>query len=236
MSFPSALYGHPDLSGLIVHNSDFGLLVLDRDEKVVVWNRWLAVHSGIGEEEAHGRKLTSLWPTLTNTRVAHAITEALCHGRAGFISHAFNPMPFPLRALAGDDLTDATLSWICSGAGAAGPPLQHLLRRGEVQDSVPLGLVLALLVPPTDSPGAPGQPHDAGERHTRELGMARLAHRWQGTPPTPEALRSLGSSSTQVVSDLMLDRTTRDQARHLLHRADALLSEIDLDPTAIFWG
>jgi signal transduction histidine kinase len=106
MSFPSTLYGHPDLSGLIVHNSDFGLLVLDREEKVVVWNRWLAVHSGIGEEEAHGRKLTSLWPTLTNTRVAHAITEALCHGRAGFISHAFNLMPFPLRALAGDGFGD----------------------------------------------------------------------------------------------------------------------------------
>ena len=28
------------------------------------------------------------------------------HGRAGFISHAFNPMPFPLRALAGDGFGD----------------------------------------------------------------------------------------------------------------------------------
>ncbi|WP_420733852.1 BREX-2 system phosphatase PglZ [Brevibacterium luteolum] len=139
-----------------------------------------------------------------------------------------------LRALAGDELTDATLSWICSGAGAAGPPLQHLLRRGEVHDAVPLGLVLALLVPPTDDPGAPGQPHGAGERHTRELGLARLAHRWQGTPPTPEALRSLGSSATQVVSDLVRDRTTRDQARQLLHRADALLSEIDATDLSVY--
>ena len=47
--------GPPDLSGLIVHNSDFGLLVLDRDERVVVWNRWLAVHSGIEETAALGR-------------------------------------------------------------------------------------------------------------------------------------------------------------------------------------
>jgi signal transduction histidine kinase len=106
MSSPAAPCCSPDLSGLIVHNSDFGLLVLDRDEKVVVWNRWLAVHSGIDEAAAQGRALTALWPGLANTRVAHAVAEALYHGRAGFISHAFNPMPFPLRALAGDGFGD----------------------------------------------------------------------------------------------------------------------------------
>jgi signal transduction histidine kinase len=94
--------GPPGLSDLIVHNSDFGLLVLDRDEKVVVWNRWLAVHSGIEERAAIDRPLTELWPALAKTRVRLAIKEALQHGRAGFISHAFNPMPFPLRLLAGD--------------------------------------------------------------------------------------------------------------------------------------
>ena len=106
MSSPAAPSGIPDLSGLIVQSSDFGLLVLDRDENVVVWNRWLAVHSGIDETAAQGQALTALWPALTNTRVAHAIAEALHHGRAGFISHAFNPMPFPLRALAGDGFGD----------------------------------------------------------------------------------------------------------------------------------
>jgi signal transduction histidine kinase len=106
MSSPATPSGLPDLSGLIVHSSDFGLLVLDRNEKVVVWNRWLAVHSGIDESAAQGQALTALWPGLANTRVAHAIAEALHHGRAGFISHAFNPMPFPLRALAGDGFGD----------------------------------------------------------------------------------------------------------------------------------
>ena len=106
MPSPAAPCCPPDLSSLIVHNSDFGLLVLDRDEKVVVWNRWLAVHSGIDETVAQGQALTALWPALANTRVAHAVAEALHHGRAGFISHAFNPMPFPLRALAGDGFGD----------------------------------------------------------------------------------------------------------------------------------
>jgi signal transduction histidine kinase len=107
MSTPPNSSISPGLSDLIVHNSDFGLLVLDRDERVVVWNRWLAVHSGIEETAALGQSLTALWPTLANTRVAQAINEALRHGRAGFISHAFNPMPFPLRSLAGDGFGDA---------------------------------------------------------------------------------------------------------------------------------
>src|SRR5687768_12926813 len=106
MSTPSDPSDPPHLSDLIVHNSDFGLLVLDRDERVVVWNRWLAVHSGIEETAALGQPLTAIWPTLADTRVRRAVEEALHHGRAGFISHAFNPMPFPLRALAGDGFGD----------------------------------------------------------------------------------------------------------------------------------
>ncbi|UEM01574.1 PAS domain-containing protein [Skermanella rosea] len=96
----------PGLSDQIVHNSDIGLLVIDRDERVVVWNRWLAVHSGIPEVMALGAPLTGLWPTIANSRAHQAIREALEHGRAGFISHAFNPMPFPLHGLAGDRFGD----------------------------------------------------------------------------------------------------------------------------------
>src|SRR3954470_15944992 len=106
MSTTSNPSSPPCLSDLIVHNSDFGLLVLDRDERVVVWNRWLAVHSGIEETAALGQPLTALWPTLANTRVRHAIDEALLHGRAGFICHASRPMPCPLRPLTGDGFGD----------------------------------------------------------------------------------------------------------------------------------
>src|SRR5689334_4882453 len=103
ISAPSHLL---DLSERIIQNSDFGLLVIDRDERVVVWNRWVAVHSGISEADAMGRDLVELWPGIEGTRAHRAIREALQHGRAGFISHAFNPMPFPLRMLTGDGFGD----------------------------------------------------------------------------------------------------------------------------------
>ena len=50
-----------------------------------------------------------------------------------------------LRALAGDALAGTVLDWAAERAGAAGPPLRHLLRAGEARDAVPLGLVAGLL-------------------------------------------------------------------------------------------
>ncbi|GAA4873503.1 BREX-2 system phosphatase PglZ [Serinicoccus chungangensis] len=139
------------------------------------------------------------------------------------------------RAAAGDRVTDATLAWICSAAGVAEAPLRQLLKQGEIRDAVPLGVVLSLLVPSAPDGGAGGTTGDDDAvvtQHARDLGLARLAHRWHGSPPSTAALRSLGEAATQVVSDLVHDRSTRDVARQLLNRADALLAEIDADALA----
>ncbi len=84
------------LRDLIVRHSACGLLVVDSGERVVIWNRWLATHSRIAEETAMGQPVTALWPGIAGTRVHQAMREALHHGRAGLISHAFNQAPFPL--------------------------------------------------------------------------------------------------------------------------------------------
>lgn len=134
-----------------------------------------------------------------------------------------------LAALAGEETKDATLSWICANAGTAGAPLRQLLRRGEIADAVPLGIVLALLVPqarPDGSRAPAGDDHGA-TRRAQELGLARLAHRWHGTPPSVDALGSFGVAATQVVADLLADRGTRELALRLLNRADTLLAETD---------
>ncbi len=123
-----------------------------------------------------------------------------------------------LRVLAGDELTDATLRWICASAGTVGPPLHHLLRRGEIRDAVPLGVVLGLLT---------GDDESTERQRVSEPALARLAHRWAGLSPEPRSLRALGVTATQVVSDLLRDRDRDrpDAARLLLARADSLLEE-----------
>lgn len=134
-----------------------------------------------------------------------------------------------LRALAGDELTDATLLWICAGAGAAGIPLRHLLRRGEIRDALPLGVVLGLLAGPEES--AP--PGDEQRLRAGELSLAKLAHRWDGPVPEPASLQALGSAATQVLTDLLRSRRRRDGVRPFLAKADQLLDEIGATELAV---
>jgi len=134
-----------------------------------------------------------------------------------------------LRSLAGDGLTDATLAWVCQSAGAAGEPLRHLLRRGEIKDALPLGLVVGLLVGDAPSAGS----SSSQDLHARELALARLAHRWQGQPPSRVSLQALGVAASQVMRDLLRDRAQRDRALKLLTRADALLAEAGASELAI---
>jgi len=129
-----------------------------------------------------------------------------------------------LRSLAGDELTDATLAWVCRSAGTAGEPLHHLLRRGEIKDALPLGLVLGLLT--GDDVSTPA------DRQARDLALARLAHRWQGQPPSRTGLQALGAAATQVMRDLLRDRTQRDSAHRLLAKADALLVDAGVSELA----
>lgn len=130
-----------------------------------------------------------------------------------------------LRTLGGDEITDATLGWICARAGAAAPLLTELVRRGEVRSAVPLGLVVGLLadVDATADAGPDGR-----------LGLARLAHRWGGAIPDNDTLVALGQSAGQVVSTMLRDRADRPAARSILTAADDLLVDADATHLAAY--
>lgn len=117
-----------------------------------------------------------------------------------------------LRARAGDDLTDAALAWICARAGTAGEPLNALLQRAEINEALPVGLVLSLVV---NAQGA-----------TYAQVLNRMAHRWNGAAPELSSLQALGDAATQVIRDLLRDRATVQEAKWLLSRSDALLDEV----------
>lgn len=117
-----------------------------------------------------------------------------------------------LRAVAGDELTEATLDWVCETAGASTGLLREMLRRGDLRDALPLGLVLDLLAGSPDGP----------------LGIARLAHRWGGVTPPAQTLGSLGEAAIAAVTSMFRSRAEHKHARDLLTRADQLLAEADL--------
>jgi hypothetical protein len=132
-----------------------------------------------------------------------------------------------LRALAGDAVTDAVLEWAAGSAGAVSPALLHLLRGGEGQDAVPLGLVAGALVEVRDS-----QSGDVSQ--VARDALIRLEPRMGGSVLAPETLKSWAAEASAVVTDIL--RTTSSSRRaagqRLLARADELLIAVRADGLA----
>ena len=121
-----------------------------------------------------------------------------------------------LRALAGDALTGTILDWAAERAGAAGPPLRHLLRAGEARDAVPLGLVAGLLAAAGD-----------GAAETTQLAreaLIRLEPRLGGGAPASAVLRSWATESSAVIAGMLQDPAGRVNGEALLASADELLA------------
>jgi len=124
-----------------------------------------------------------------------------------------------LRVLAGDALTGTILDWAAERAGAAGPPLRHLLRAWEARDAVPLGLVAGLLAAARDGAGEATQ-------LARET-LIRLEPRFGGAAPAGAALRSWAGESSAVIAGMLQDPASRVNGQGLLARADELLARAD---------
>lgn len=73
-----------------------GLITLDPQGKVMFWNQWMQVHSGIGQAEALGKELRTLFPELLGSRLLMAVGGALAHGQASLLSQSLNKAPLPL--------------------------------------------------------------------------------------------------------------------------------------------
>jgi PAS domain S-box-containing protein len=80
---------------------DSGVVVLDRDQRIVFWNYWLSSASGIAAEQAAGRTLSELFPDHPLGRLPTCITDALSLGSSAILTHSLNPNLLPLRTRAG---------------------------------------------------------------------------------------------------------------------------------------
>ena len=74
-----------------------GLVVLDRAGRVVYWNVWMTVSSGIAAEDAQGKLLSEIFPQAERSRLLTAITTALTNGASTLMTHTLNPALLPLQ-------------------------------------------------------------------------------------------------------------------------------------------
>lgn len=75
-----------------------GMIVLDSQERVVLWNQWMTQHSFCSSDSVLGKSFVELFPELMNGRAHNAIRGALKDNFASLISQTLNKAPFPLFA------------------------------------------------------------------------------------------------------------------------------------------
>jgi diguanylate cyclase (GGDEF)-like protein/PAS domain S-box-containing protein len=79
---------------------NLGLVVLDHEHSVVLWNRWMEQHSGVTAAEVEGQDFFVLFEELAGKRVQQAVQQALRDNFPSILSQTLHKSPFPLYASA----------------------------------------------------------------------------------------------------------------------------------------
>ena len=129
---PSAALLHATL-----HTAEVGMVVLNTEGKIVLWNDWMARASGISGTTAQGSTIETLFPALEDTRVCQAIHGVLQDGHAALLSQTIHKSPFPLYYPSGP-LTDENRMQqmiIIKPIAIEGEPRQVLLQITDVSNA-----------------------------------------------------------------------------------------------------
>ena len=82
------------LEGMITDRIDLGILLVDREVRVIVWNRFMALHSGIAREQALGRTLFEIFPELPEKWLQAKLDGVFLLGTSTFMSWEQRPYLF----------------------------------------------------------------------------------------------------------------------------------------------
>lgn len=75
---------------------NLGAVVLDGERRVVLWNRWMARHSGHPAEAVLGRAFFALFPELAGKRLESAVGQALRDNFPAVLSQTLHKAPLPV--------------------------------------------------------------------------------------------------------------------------------------------
>jgi diguanylate cyclase (GGDEF)-like protein len=84
------------LSARVLGLAQLGLIVIDAEMHIVMWNQWMASRSGKSSHRVIGQDLFDLYGELRGQRLEQAVLSALQSNLPQTLSPALNPSPFPL--------------------------------------------------------------------------------------------------------------------------------------------
>ena len=74
------------LSDLVIERVDFGIFVLDRTMKVLMWNRFMQDHSGLPAEQVVGKSVFDSFPELPRVWLTRKVESVFQLGSFAFSS------------------------------------------------------------------------------------------------------------------------------------------------------
>jgi len=74
-----------------------GLILVDRNQRVIRWNSWMRSASGYGLPQVRGKLLAEIFPDADLRRLTTAIAAALTANASTIVRHALNPVILPLQ-------------------------------------------------------------------------------------------------------------------------------------------
>lgn len=80
----------------IIDSLEAGVVILDCEQRILHWNRWLARRSNLSCDEVSGRYLTETLPEITDTRLIQAVGQAITDGLPSLLSPALHGLLLPL--------------------------------------------------------------------------------------------------------------------------------------------
>ncbi|WP_130470668.1 response regulator [Candidatus Magnetaquicoccus inordinatus] len=90
--------------------SAVGTILLDPEQRIIVWNGWMERGSRLLAGEVLERPLFAVFPELAETRIARAVESALNSGLPTTLSHRLTPTPFPLYTASEQNDTASRMS------------------------------------------------------------------------------------------------------------------------------
>src|SRR5687767_5451384 len=80
---------HASVAQCVIEDTHRGFFVTDVQLRIVLWNRWMELHSGRDASEVLGRSLLELYPDVGEREIKEYYQSAL-EGRVTILSHALH--------------------------------------------------------------------------------------------------------------------------------------------------
>jgi diguanylate cyclase (GGDEF)-like protein/PAS domain S-box-containing protein len=80
----------------ITDAGEIGIVMIDAERRIKLWNAWMAKASGVAVDQADGRTLAEVFPNLYGSRIEASVDSALERNMSAILSSSLNKKLFPL--------------------------------------------------------------------------------------------------------------------------------------------